>query len=86
MIKIYRVEGSLEEFETYEEAETELFEIMDTDEILEFMDCSCGEILRRFLHRKDVAEFELWFSIKIEEAIERMKDELIAEYEEEEDE
>ncbi len=82
---MFRVEGSLEEFETYEEAETEFFETMDTDEILEFMDCSCGEILRRFLRRKYIIEFGIWFSEKIEEAIERMKDELITEYEEEED-
>lgn len=83
---MFRVEGSLEEFKTYEEAETELLEIMEVEEILEFMDCYCEEILLRFLRRRDINEFEVWLSGKVDEAVERMKDDLITEYEGEEDE
>ena len=82
---MFYVDGSLEEFKTYEEAETELLEIMDDWEILEFMDCSCADILHQFLRRKNITDFEVWFSEKIDEAIERMKDDLITEYEDEED-
>lgn len=83
---MFHVEGSLEEFETYEEAETELLEIMDDWEILEFMDCSRADILHRFLLRKNITDFEVWLSEKINDAFERMKDDLITEYEDEEDE
>ena len=83
---MFYVVGSLEEFETYEEAETELLEIMDVWEILEFMDCTCADILHRFLHRKNITDFEVWFSEKINEAIERMKVDLITEYEYEDEE
>lgn len=83
---MFHVEGSLEEFETYEEAETELLENMEEWEILEFMDCSCVDILHQFLRRKNITDFEVWLSEKVDEAIERMKDNLITEYEEEEDE
>lgn len=82
---MFRVDGSLEEFKTYEEAETELLEIMEVEDILEFMDCYCEEILLHFLRRRDITEFELWLSEKVNEAIERMKDDLITEYEDEED-
>lgn len=83
---MFHVDGSLEEFETYEEAETELLEIMEAEDILEFMDCNCEEILLRFLRRRDITEFEVWLSEKVNEAIERMKVDLITEYEDEEDE
>lgn len=83
---MFRVEGSLEEFETYEEAEAELLEHMEEWEILEFMDYSCADILYQFLHRKNITDFENWLSGKVDEAIERMKDDLITEYEDEEDE
>ena len=82
---MFYVEGSLEEFRTYEEAETELLEIMDDEEILEFMDCSRADILHQFLHRKNITDFEVWFSEKIYDAIERMENDLITEYEDEED-
>ena len=82
---MFRVEGSLEEFETYEEAETELYDIMEEYEILEFMDCSSEEILSHFLRRKNITDFEVWLSEKVNDAIERMKDDLITEYEEEEE-
>lgn len=82
---MFHVEGSLEEFETYEEAETELLEIMEVEDILEFMDCNCEEILLRFLRRRDITEFEVWLSEKVNESIERMKNDLITEYEDEED-
>lgn len=83
---MFRVDGSLEEFETYEEAETELLEIMDDWEILEFIDCSCADILHQFLRRQNITDFEVWFSEKINEAIERLKNNSITEYEDEEDE
>lgn len=82
---MFRVDGSLEEFKTYEEAENELLEIMEVEDILEFMDCNCEEILLRFLRRRDITEFEVWLSEKVDETIERMKDDLITEYEDEED-
>ena len=82
---MFHVDGSLEEFETYEEAENELLEITSNDEILEFMDCSAGKILHEF-SRRNIKDFEQWFHEKIFEAIERMKEELITEYEEEEEE
>ena len=78
---MYTVEGSLEEFETYEKAETELLEIMTVDDIIEFIDSSYGKVLYEFLHR-DITDFGIWFSEKIEEAIERMKVDLITEHEE----
>ena len=81
---MYTVEGSLEEFETYEEAETELLEIMSVDDIIEFIDSSYGKVLYEFLHRKNITDFEVWFSEKIYEAIDRMKIDLITEHEEEE--
>lgn len=82
---MFVVEGSLEEFKTYEEAETELLEITIVDDIIEFIDSSYGKVLYEFLHRKNITDFEVWFSEKIYDAIERMKDDLITEYEDEED-
>ena len=82
---MFHVEGSLEEFETYEEAEAELMENMEVYEILEFMDCNCEELLHRFLRRNNINEFENWLSGKVDEAIERMKDDLITECEDEEE-
>ena len=82
---MFIVDGSLEEFETYEEAETELLENTEVEDILEFMDCDCEEILLRFLRRRDITEFEEWLSEKVNEAIERIKDDLIIEYGDEED-
>ena len=79
---MYTVEGSLEEFETYEEAETELLKIMSVDEVLEFIDCSYDEVLYEFLHRKNITDFEVWFLEQIDEAIDRMKIDLITEHEE----
>ena len=83
---MFHIDGSLEEFETYEEAETELLEISTVDDIIEFIDSSYGKVLYEFLHRKNITDFEVWFSEKIDEAIERMKVDLITEYEDEEDE
>lgn len=79
---MFHVEGSLKEkFKTYEEAETELLEIMEAEDILEFMNCGGLDILHHFLHRRNITDFEVWFSEKIDESIERMKDEFIIEYE-----
>ena len=81
---MFHVEGSLEEFETYEEAVDELYAIMEVYEILEFMDCTCVDILSRFLKRKNITDFEVWLSEKVNEAITRMENDLIIEYEEDE--
>ena len=83
---MFCVEGSLEEFNTYEEAEIELLEIMEVEDILEFMDCNCEEILLRFLRRRNITEFEERLFEKVNESIERMKDDFITEHEDEEDE
>lgn len=82
---MFRVEYSLEEFENYEEAETELLETMDVEDILDYMDCNCEEILLHFLRRKSIVEFEAWLSKEIDKAIERINNDLIIEYEDEED-
>lgn len=83
---MFRIEGYfIKEFETYGEAETELLEIIDETDILEAMDCSAEDILWKF-SRENIEVFESWFHEKIFEAIERIKEEQIIEYEEEEEE
>lgn len=79
---MYKVEGSLEEFETYEEAVTELYETIESCDIVEFIDTSFPQVIDKFFSCGHTDDFYVWFSEKIESAFEQMKNDLITEYEE----
>lgn len=72
-------------FDTEDEAEEDLLDYIDTEEITEHIDTSVYDIISQFNKRKNDQSFIIWLSQKIEDAIASAIEELIHEIEEEDD-
>lgn len=78
-------EYSDKEFESYEDCRDDLMGQIDSDDIVQHFEYSTSTLIFKFLNRKSDQDFLQWLEQEIEEAYERTLDELITEYEEEEE-
>lgn len=80
----YTHEYSDEEFDTFEECEIDLEEAVDIDEYIWRMNMT--EILRKYFRRKSNDDFCNWLDTKIYEITDEIKNDLIIEHEDEDEE
>lgn len=69
-------------FDSYEDCRDDLTSEIDSDEIIEHMEVSMGDIISHFLRRTSDKDFDTWLSEQIDIAFERAIEDLITEYEE----
>ena len=80
-------EYSNKHFKTYEECADDLLSEIDEDDIADRMDLEISEIISHFLRSPQYGQpFNEWFQEQIDNAITYVIDELITEYEDEDEE
>ena len=83
---MYTHEYSDKEFDSYEACRDDLMENIDEDDIAQYLDLTVSSIISAFLRNKNNVDFSVWFQEKIDEAITYAENDLIFEYDEEDDE
>ena len=69
-------------FDSYEDCRDDLMSEIDSDDIIEHLEVSIGDITSHFLRRTSDKEFSIWLTEQIDIAYERAIEDLITEYEE----
>lgn len=83
---MYTHEYSDKKFDSYEACRDDLMENIDEEDIAQHLDLTVPDIIRAFLRNKNNVDFSVWFQEKIDEAITYVENDLIFEYDEEDDE
>ena len=83
---MYTHEYSDKKFDSYEACRDDLMENIDEEDIARHLDLTVPEIISAFFRNRNNVDFSVWFQEKIDEAIHYVEDELIFEYDEEDDE
>ena len=79
-------EYSDKKFDSYEACRDDLMENIDEEDIARHLDLTVPKIISAFFRNRNNVDFSVWFQEKIDEAIHYVEDELIFEYDEEDDE
>lgn len=75
-------EYSDKHFDSYEDCRDNLMSEIDSDDIIEHLEVSIGDMISHFLRRTSDKEFSTWLDEQINIAYERAIEDLITEYEE----
>lgn len=75
-------EYSDKHFDDYEDCRNDLMSEIDSNDIIEHLEVSIGDITSRFLRRTSDKEFITWLNEQIDIAYEGAIEDLITEYEE----
>ena len=83
---MYTHEYSDKHFDSYDACRDDFLENIDADDIAQYLDLTVPEIITAFLRNKNNTDFSVWIQEKIDEAIQYAENDLIFEYDEEDDE
>lgn len=82
---MYTHEYTDKKFESYDECSDDFRENIETEDIVEHMEITFEDVIRHFLKRRNSTDFDVWLEEEIYEAIQAAENELIYEYDEDEE-